>query len=391
MKRPKQLSALFVKTVKQPGRYGDGRAGHGLSLLVKPLEDGSLSKTWSQRLYIDGKPAMIGLGTYPIVTLADARKAALANRRTLAQGTDPRRPSGIPTFEEAAERVIQLRKPTWKDGVTEARIWRGSFRNYVYPAVGGKKVNKITSADVLGVLEPVWNTKQETARRVRQRIGAVMKWSMGQGYRTDNPAGEAISQALPQKRGAKRHYPALHYSDVAEAIRVVRASGAYTATVLCFEFLVLTATRSGEARLARWDEIDLQARMWTIPGDRMKSGRRHRVPLSKPALAVLDKAHRLLNDGSGLIFPSANGRTLSNMTLSKLVKELGIVAVPHGFRSSFRDWAAEQTNAPRAVMEAALAHTYGDAAEQAYARSELVEKRRGLMEAWGEYVTAAPR
>ena len=216
-----------------------------------------------------------------------------------------------------------------------------------------------------------------------------MKWSMGQGYRTDNPAGEAISQALPQKRGAKRHYPALHYSDVAEAIRVVRASGAYTATVLCFEFLVLTAARSGEARLARWDEIDPQARMWTIPGDRMKSGRRHRVPLSKAALAVLEKAHRLLNDGSGLIFPSVNGRTLSNMTLSKLVKELGIAAVPHGFRSSFRDWAAEQTNAPRAVMEAALAHTYGDAAEQAYARSELVEKRRGLMEAWGEFVTAA--
>ena len=388
--RPKQLSARFVQTVKEPGRYGDGRAGYGLSLLVKELKDGSQSKTWSQRLYIDGKPVMVGLGTYPIFTLADAREAALANRRALAKGVDPRRESPrVPTFEEAAERVIELRESTWKTAKQEARIWRGCFRKYVYPEFGGKRVNEITTSDVLAALEPVWTVRRETARRIRQRIGAVMKWSMGRGYRNDNPAGEAISQSLPMKRGPKTHYPALHYSEVADAIVTVRNSGAYTATILCFEFLVLTAARSGEARLARWEEIDLQARIWTVPAERMKSGRRHRVPLSRPAVEVLNKADRLLNEGSGWIFPSDSGSTLSNMTVSKLVKELGIPAVPHGFRASFRDWAAERTNAARAVMEAALAHKLGDAAEQAYARSELVEKRRELMEAWGKYVTAS--
>ena len=380
------LTAAFIKTVKQPGQYGEGRGGHGLALRVKPRKAGGVTKNWVQRLRIHGRPSNIGLGAYPVVTLAEAREEALANRRAVAQGRDPRKaPEEVPTFAVAAEKVIALRLPTWKDGEGEAQIWRASLRNYAYPGLGNKCVDEISSGDILRVLTPIWHKKQETARRLRQRIGSVMKWSCGLGYRQDNPAGEAISQALPRHKGSQRHYRALPYAEVAQAIETVRASGAYKATVLCFEFLVLTAARSGEARLARWQEISFETVTWTVPAERMKSGRPHRVPLSNRALELLVEAQET-HDGSGLLFPSASGRTLSNMTLSKLVKELGIPAVPHGFRSSFRDWASEQTDAPRAVMEAALSHKLGDAVEQAYARSDLFNKRRGLMQAWANYV-----
>ena len=380
------LSASFVKTVKRPGEYGEGRGGHGLSLRVKPRKAGGVSKNWVQRLRIHTRPVNIGLGAYPIVTLAEAREKALENRRAVARGHDPRRPAqSTPRFDEAAENVIALRQPSWKDGEQEAGIWRASLRNYAYPILGNMRVTDISSGDVLRVLTPIWQEKPETARRLRQRISSVMKWSMGQRYRPDNPGGEAISQALPRYKGPKRHYPALAYTEVDNALATVRASGAYRATVLCFEFLVLTAARSGEARLAQWEEIDLEKATWTVPAERMKSGRPHRVPLSRRAIAILREA-QAIQDGSGLVFPSSNGRSLSNMTLSKLLKELGIAAVPHGFRTSFRVWASEQTDAPRAVMEAALVHTFGDAAEQAYARSDLFDKRRALMQAWAQYI-----
>ena len=381
------LVAVFVRNVKRPGSYGDGRGGHGLTLRVKPRSGGGVTKNWVQRLRIHGRGVNVGLGAYPVVSLANAREKALANRRAVARGRDPRhRPAEIPTLAEAAEQVIALREPTWKDGPQEARIWRSSFRDYVLPVLGSRRVNEITPADVLAVLTPIWQTKRETARRVRQRIGTVMRWCIAQGHRRDDPAGEAIAQALPRSRGPKRHYAALPYAEVAGAMATVRASGAHTATILCFEFLVLCAVRSSEARLARWEEIDFPEATWTLPAERMKAGRPHRVPLSRQALSVLLEAQEI-HDGSGWLFPSATGRTLSNMTLSKLVKELGIAAVPHGFRSSFRDWAAEQTDAPRAVMEAALAHKLGDAAEQAYARSDLFEKRRALMQSWADYVS----
>ena len=382
------LSATFVKNTKKPGQYGEGRSGHGLSLRVRLRPNGSVSKTWAQKLRINGTVVNLGLGIYPIVTLAEAREKALANRRAVAQGRDPRhKPAAIPTFAEAAEKVIALHEPTWKHPAREARIWRSTFRDYVLPVLGDKQVSQISSADVLAVLTPIWQVKQETARRVRRRIRAVMRWCIARGHRRDNPAGEVIGQALPRHKGPRRHYPALPYSEVAAALRTVQASKAYKATILCFEFLVLTAARSGEARLARWEEIDFEAATWTIPAERMKAGRVHRVPLSTRALEVLREAQEI-NDGSGLLFPSATGRTLSDVTLSKLIKQLGIPAVPHGFRTSHRVWASEQTDAPRAVMEAALSHVLGDATEQAYARSDLFEKRRVLMQAWADYLTA---
>ena len=209
MDRPATLSASFVRTVKRPGRYGDGRGSHGLSLLVKPTANGRLSKTWSQRLRINGHPVMIGSGPYPVVSLADAREKALENRRALAQGKDPRRSKAIPTFEQAAEAVIALRSDTWRDGGRTAGIWRSSLERFVYPQIGAMRVNEITSGDVMRVLLPIWNDKRATATKLKSRIGGVMKWAIAQGHRTDNPAGDAIAAALPRTGGQQTHHRAL--------------------------------------------------------------------------------------------------------------------------------------------------------------------------------------
>ena len=238
----------------------------------------------------------------------------------------------------------------------------------------------------MACLLPVWNEKRETARRVRQRIGAVMKWAVANGYRQDNPAGEAIAAALPKSTGVQKHMRALPHADVAAALASVRASGAWASTKLAFEFLVLTAARSGEVRFATWNEIDLDGAVWTVPAERMKAQREHRVPLSDRALGVLREA-REYADGSGLLFPSQTGRVLSDTTISKLVKEQGIAAVPHGFRSSFRDWCSD-TGQAREVAEMALAHVVRGV-EGAYARSDLFERRRSLMDRWAAYITGA--
>ena len=387
-KRPAKLSASFVKTVTRPGRYGEGPGGHGLSFLVKPRTGGGLSKSWSQRVRIGGRPVNIGLGPYPVVTLAEAREVALANRRAIHQGHDPRRKLiPVPTFAEVAHSLLALREKSWQTGAREANIWRSSLNDYAMRVLGDKRVDAITTADVLGVLTPLWADRQETARRLRQRIGAVMRLAIAQGHRSDNPAGQAISHALPRSRAPRPRHRALPYREVANAIRKVRASGTYIGTILCLEFLVLTAVRSGEARLARWDEIDFQTATWSIPAMRMKSRRLHRVPLTSRTIAVLKEA-RDIQDGSGRVFPSATGHQMGDGVLSKLLHDQEIPAVPHGFRSSFRVWASERTDAPRAVMEAAIAHKLGDAAEQAYARSDLFEKRKDLMKRWADYITA---
>ena len=213
-----------------------------------------------------------------------------------------------------------------------------------------------------------------------------MKWAVAQGFRADNPAGDTLGQALGRQADVTQHMRALPHREVAGAIQAVQDSHAGLSTKLAFAFLVLTAARSGEVRLATWEEIDLEAKVWTVPTERMKAHREHRVPLSDRAVQVLTEAQALA-DGSGLVFPSPTGKPLSNMTLSKLLKDLGIPAVPHGFRSSFRDWAQECTNAPRAVMEAALAHTVADKVEAAYARSDLFERRRTLMDQWTAYLS----
>jgi len=254
--------------------------------------------------------------------------------------------------------------------------------------LGRLRVDRIKAPDVMRVLLPIWNEKRVTARRVRQRISAVMLWAIAQGYREDNPAGAAVGAALPKNGVRPQHLAALPYAEVAGAIATVRGSGAYPATGLAFEFLVLTACRSGEVRGARWEEVDLEAREWRIPAARMKTNREHRVPLSSRALAVLEEAQALA-DGSGVVFPSERGRALDGAAIVKLVRDLGIGAVPHGFRSSFRDWAAECTDAPREVCELALAHVNSDRVEAAYRRTDLFERRRALMEQWAAFLAGS--
>ena len=390
MKRPKKLSAAFVKTVKRPGRYGDGRGGFGLSLLVKPTTTGRLSKTWSQRLRIHGHPVNVGLGAFPVVRLAEAREQALKNRRTVAQGRDPRS-GGIPTFAEAVETVIAIHRPSWRSGSRYEDQWRGTLRRYAVPRFGDKRVNEITTADVMRALlaDDFWNRKRVTARVVRQRIGAVMKWAVAQGFREDNPAGDAISAALPKNGVRVRHQKALPHGEVAGALDRVHASNALLSTKLALEMLVLTACRSGEVRMARWSEFDLREAVWTMPEDRTKSGREHRVPLSSGALKVLEQA-KTLGDGDGLVFPGRRGRPLGDSTLSLLLRRFGIRCVPHGMRSSFRDWCSE-TGVRREVAEAALAHVVKNKVEAAYARSDLLESRREVMERWSEYLAQGMR
>lgn len=382
-RRPeKALTALGVKNATAQGKYFDG---HGLYLRV----DANGSKFWVQRIVIRGKRSEMGLGSAALVTLAEARAAALENRKLARSGGDPlqakREAQAMLTFEEAARKVHEMHKPTWKNEKHAAQFL-SSLETYTFPRLGKLKVAEVGTADVLAVLMPFWTEKPETARRVRQRIGTVMKWAIAQGWRQDNPA-ENIEQALPKTSKVQQHRKALGYDEAAICIAAVKASGAGLTTKLAFEFLVLTAARSGEVREAVWSEIDLERKVWEIPADRMKMKRPHRVPLSAPAVAILKQAEGPA-DSNGYVFPGTKrSRPLSDMTISKLVKELGFDADVHGFRTSFRTWAQEKTNYPREVAEAALAHLSGDAVERAYARSDLFEKRREMMDAWAEYLT----
>ena len=296
---------------------------------------------------------------------------------------DPRS-GGMPTFERAAEKVIALHAKNWKGDASEKQ-WRQCLRDYVFPKLGRKRVGEITTADVLACLAPIWNEKRPTAARVRRRIGAVMKWAVARGYREDNPAGDAIAAALPGGTRHRTHFRALPHGEVGTALEAVRESDAWLGIRLCLEFVALTATRSGEARRARWPEIDRDRATWTVPAERMKTGREHRVPLSTGALAVLEEA-RAIENGSGLIFPSFKGRELRSPQVAGAFRDLGIPSTVHGLRSSFRDWAAE-TGVERTVAEAALAHKVGGV-EGAYFRSDLFERRREVMQDWSAYLAA---
>lgn len=381
-RRPeKALTAQLVRTVQEPGKYFDG---HGLYLRV----EANGSRFWVQRITIRGKRSELGLGSALLVSLVDARAKALENRRLARTGGDPlqarREAEAVLTFEEAARKVHKMHAPTWRNPKHAAQFI-ATLETYTFPRMGKLKVADVTTADVLGVLTPIWIEKAETARRVRQRIGTVMKWAIAQGWRQDNPA-ENIAQALPKAETTKANRKALPYADVPACLEAVKASGAGRATKLALELLVLSASRSGEVRNAVWSEIDIQAKVWEIPVERMKMKRPHRVPLTKRALAILEEA-KAISDGSELVFPGTKrGRPLSDMTLSKLVKELGFPVDVHGFRTSFRTWAQERTNFPREVAEAALAHLSGDAVEQAYARSDVFEKRRKMMDAWAAFL-----
>ena len=383
--RPERaLSADFVRAVAEPGRYCDGQ---GLYLEVQP----SGSRSWVQRLAVRGRRREIGLGGFPAVSLDEARAQAFANRRLARAGGDPvaeRRAAGGPTFAEAAERVWRQMRPGWRNP-KYGRDWMAGLARVAFPRLGRVPVGEVTSADVIETLRPVWHARPTTAQRVLQRIGVVMEWSMAMGYRTTNPCGR-MGLVLGRQRHQVRHMRALPHREVASAVAAVRASGARAAVKLAFEFLVLTAARSGEARGAAWSELDVEAAVWTVPAARMKSRRDHRVPLCRRALEVLAEA-RGLGGGGGLAFPTARGRPLKDMALSDALKRLGVAAVPHGFRSSFRDWAAEETDHPREVVEAALAHAVRSPVEAAYARSDLFERRRRLMDEWGAYLAGAGR
>ena len=378
----KRLSAATVRTIKTPGLHGDG---NGLYLKV----DASGAKRWIQRLVIGEDRRDIGLGSVALVGLAEAREKALENRKLARAGGDPlaakKRSKEVLTFKAAAEKVHELSKPTWRNA-KHGDQWINTMTTYAFPFFGSKRIDTVGSADVLAALSPIWNSRPETARRVKQRVGSVFKWAMANGWRTDNPA-EAIGRALPKHDRSKvKHREALPYGAVKAAIASVNGSEAGTATKLAFEFLVLTATRSGETREAVWSEIDLDTAIWTIPAARMKAKKPHRVPLPPRCLAILTEARKLKRDDD-LVFPGTKARKpLSDMTLSKLMRDLDIAAVPHGFRSSFRDWAGEQTNHPREVIEFALAHVIKDKAEAAYARSDLFEKRALLMYDWMKFV-----
>ena len=379
----RKLTARYAEAVKKPGRYGDG---NGLYLMVKP----SGSKSWVLRTVVSGRRRDMGLGGYPLVSLAEARTAAFENRKLARAGGDPlalRRRPDIPTFEEAARTVIEIHKPAWRVGGRSAEQWESSLRQYAFPRLGARAVDTITSADVMAVLLPIWTEKAESARRVRQRISAIMKWAVAQGHRADNPAGDAIAAALPKAGDTPKHYKAVHHAKAGDAIQAVRESQASLAARLAFEFLVLTAARSGEVRSAVWSEFDMEAAVWTVPGERMKTGREHRVPLSGRALEILNEA-RAHDDGSGLVFPASTGRRpISVSTLSKLLRELDIDAVPHGFRSTFRDWCSEAAQVPRELAEACLAHVVRGV-EGAYARSDLLSRRRKLMDRWAAYLAS---
>jgi integrase len=379
------LSPIAVRNKSEPGRYADG---NGLYLLVDP----NGAKRWILRTVIHSKRTDMGLGSVRLVTLADARKRAAEHRGIARDGGDPialRRESSrtVPTFQQAAEAVHAGHSESWNNAKHRDQ-WINTLTAYVFPELGAKRVNLITSADVLRVLTPIWLSKPETARRVLQRIRTVLDWAKAAGHRAgDNPV-QGVAKGLPKHTERRGHFTALPYADVPAFVTALHASGAGGVAQLAFEFLILNASRTGEVLGAKWSEIDTAKALWTIPADRMKSKLEHRVPLSKRALELL-KATGAANSNpkQGFIFAGRKpSEPLSNMAFLMTLRRMGYDVTAHGFRSAFRDWAAERTNFPREVCEGALAHINKNKVEAAYLRSDLFEQRRALMGQWAQYV-----
>ena len=406
-----KLTDTIVHGIVGPGKFYDGTNG----LYLRVAATGA--RQWVQRIAIRGKTRELGLGGYPVVTLREARVQALANRRLARAGGDPTETpwpvqvadltellsrgqlktapvpdepdtnvpdTNVPTFAQAAETAIALKSSRWKNGGKSAAQWHASLRQYAFPTIGDVRVDKITTQEIVDLLHPIWSSKHETASRVKQRISVVMDWAKASGFRADNPATIADS-LLPNIRRNAVHFPALPYRNVRDAVQKVLRSNASQSVRLAFGFLVLTACRSGEIRGATHHEIDWDQNIWTIPAARTKTNRVHRVPLSDGARYILDVSRGGL-PGKGLLFPMRTGRPMSDSTLSKLTRSLGIASVPHGFRSSFRDWAAAEAQAPREVAEISLGHETYSRVEAAYARSDLLERRRELMQEWCDYL-----
>ncbi|TMV93596.1 DUF4102 domain-containing protein [Thioclava sp. BHET1] len=397
----KKLTATFVRNIQTPGSYSD-MGGMGLRLRVKP--DGR--KNWIQRLTVNGSVRETGLGSFPVVTLAMARDKAIENKRLVIDGLDPieerRKARSRLSFAEAVERYVNVKVRELRNEKHQKQ-WRSTLDTYAVPVIGSRPVDALTVHDVLRVLEPIWTTKTETATRLRQRIEAVISWATVAGFRKDaNPAAWSgnLSELLPKpsKVATKRHHAAVKVADMPELWRELVARDGMS--VMALRFLCLTLARSGEVRGMVWNELDLPNRLWVIPPERMKAGREHRVPLPDKAVKLLEAVPRL-KGGQHVFFSTRNG-PLSDMSLSAVMRRIdekalatggkrfldpksGRPAVPHGLRSTFRDWAAEN-GVDHIQAELALAHTVGSDVERAYRRTDMVEQRRVLLAKWASFI-----
>lgn len=397
-----KLTAAAVKAAKEPGRYGDG---DGLYLVIAKRG----GKSWIVRVQKGGRRRDIGLGSAKKVSLKLARERAAEVRSQVEVGIDPvaerQKAVGIPSFAEAARTVHAENAPSWKNP-KHANQWINTLETYAVPVFGNRSVAEIDAAAVRDCLASIWLEKPETARRLRQRIRAVIDWAVAKGYRDTSLAMPVIDKALPKQREKKKHHPALPYSQLPEFMEKLRARESKGR--LSLEFAILTAARTSEVLEMPWEELDLEAALWRIPAARMKADREHVVPLSDAAIAIVEQMKPHKSAHNPFVFPGqSRGKPQSNMTLTKVVRSLhkaeldagrggfvdphmnGRTATPHGFRSTFRDWVAEQTNWPREIAEAAIAHSVKGKSEAAYQRGSMLEKRRELMVAWAVYCEGA--
>lgn len=392
-----KLTATGIKAIVKAGRYGDG---DGLFLIVKPSGAGS----WVCRIQKDGRRRDIGLGSAAKVTLKQAREKAVLTRSQMEAGIDPvkdrKRAAGIPTFREAMALHFAEQKASWRNA-KHAKQWIATLEAYALPHIGDMTVAAIDGPAIREVLLPIWLSKQETARRVRQRVLSVLQWAEAKGYRDAPPSMAAIDKSLPKAKGQVKHHPALPYAELPAFLTHLRERESMGR--LALELVILTAARSGEVRGMMWSELDLEAKLWTIPAERMKGGREHIVPLCPQAMVILERMAEFRQAGSDFVFHGMKrGQALSDMTLSKAVKDLHAaaienggkgyldrvtkkVATPHGFRSTFRDWVADKTDFGNEVGEMALAHAISSGTEAAYRRETMIEKRTKLMDLWGSY------
>jgi len=376
-----KLTVAQIRALKEPGRYSDGDG-----LILEFTRPGRAY--WFVRVQHNGRRRDIGLGPVDEITLAKARDKAHEARKSLAKGIDPtierqKAKLKIPTFREAAKLVHEEHKAAWKNGKHQDQ-WITTLTTYAFPRIGNRLVSDIEGPVIRDVLAPIWLSKPETARRVRQRIGVVLDWSYAKGFRTTEAPLRSISRGLPRQPKRDRHLAALPFEDVPTFLVRVREKS--TIARLALEFLILAAARSGEVRGMRWPEIDLAKRVWTVPADRMKAGKAHLVPLDEGTIDVLERVRPLGVPASDLIFPGQNvKRPLSDMTLLKILRDMEVPATVHGFRSTFRDWVAEETDYPGEIAEAALAHAIPNKVEAAYRRTDFLEKRRALMRDWDRY------
>ena len=376
-----KLFAAQIRALTKPGRYMDG---DGLSLLLTAPRKGY----WVLRATINGRRRDIGLGPLDMVKLAEARELAIDMRRDIQGGIDPieerkRQKIEILTFKAAAEKVHTEQKATWKNGKHQDQ-WIKTLETYAFPKLGDRLVNDIEGPLIREVLLDFWLEKPETARRVKQRIGVVLDWAYANGMRATEAPMRSLSRALPRQPKQDGHFAAMPYENVPTFFKHLHKRTSVAR--LALEFLILTASRSGEVRGAKWAEINLGAKLWTVPAKRMKVGKEHVVPLTDTAIDVLERAKPYYAECSDLIFPGRNVlRPMSDMTLLKILQYAKLPFTVHGFRSAFRDWAAEKTSYPGEVAEAALAHTVSNRVEAAYRRTNYLDKRRELMREWSEF------